>query len=178
MPLCGKLCCSAVNGGCFSKTGKMTIELLEIAKAMYSNGNAITCSDMLKILFFHWRLILYSITGENIVCWDLRTAYIWILKWNSALYDNNVMLHMFRNLHLSVTLLHHIIMAKRNLSKIYEFYIQIYIYHQKHIWNDAESLDLLYYFLFYESHVEASSLRSCFMLISFFISCCLSEDAR
>lgn len=52
MPLCGKLCCSAVNGGCFSKTGKMTIELLEIAKAMYSNGNAITCSDMLKILFF------------------------------------------------------------------------------------------------------------------------------
>lgn len=77
MPLCGKLCCSAVNGGCFSKTGKMTIELLEIAKAMYSNGNAITCSDMLKILFF---TDTWAITGENIVCWDLRTAYIWILK--------------------------------------------------------------------------------------------------
>lgn len=152
---------------------------------LYSNGNAITCSDMLKILFFTDTWISYFIPSPG------RTLSAGTLGLPTFVSLNEIQHFMITmsccmclvtfcesNLHLSVTPLHHIIMAKRNLSKIHQFYIQIYIYHQKHIWNDAESLDLLYYFLFYESHIEANSLRSCFLLMSFFISCCLSEDAH
>lgn len=127
-----------------------------------SNSNAITCSDMLKILFFTdtWTSYFIASPGRALSAGTLGLP---------AFGPLNEMQHFMitmscsmclvtfceSHLHLSVTPLHHIIMGKRNLSKIYQFYIQIYRYHQQHIWNDAESLDLLYYFLIYESHVEA-----------------------